>query len=84
MRSPATGSGAARSFVAAVVLIIGVAPASAATSGRDRADVGIQTGFVPSAYAPTIAFKRLGQAWQRLVPVTVSWPAASPDGAPIA
>ena len=66
------------------VVALAATPAAAATRGAADFDAAETKTFSPTTQAPTFTFTRLGQLGKQQIPVTVSWPAATPDGAPIA
>jgi len=84
MRSRGIGrTGSSLLSVMAVVVLAGT-PAAAATPRAADFDGSSTTTLSTSAQAPAITFTRLGQLGLQGIPITVSWPAATPDGAAIA
>ena len=65
-------------------VVMAATPAAAATRSATAFDTARTTTPSATAQAPTFTFTRLGQLGAQQLPVTVSWPAATPDGAPVA
>jgi hypothetical protein len=73
MSSTVIGFGAGRAILAALLLALASVPAASASSNT----VG------PVSSSPTVAITSAGQLASTALPLTVRWPAAKPDGAPI-
>lgn len=65
-----------------VVLVLAAQPAAAAVHHGQISNEALASS--PAAGAPTTRFRRLSQTGAQAIPITVSWPRATPDGAAIA